>query len=398
MKILYISSTMNGIHSKSIYSDLVSTFRDHGHEVFVMYAREKRTKLPTETYVVENINYLGIKTGNITKNKNFLEKGISTLMIDYQFLSMFKKHWGNIEFDLVLFSTPPITMEKTLKYIRRNNDDALFYLMLKDIFPQNAIDLEIMREKSLITKYFKHKEKILYKIFDIIGVMSNANKEFIARYHPEHKNKIEVFPNTFQPRTLDYEVKRSEFGIPEDKVCLFYGGNLGKPQGIDFLIETLKEVICDDDLFFVIAGTGAEEYKITQFISSYKPKNVLYLGQLANEDFHNLMTVIDIGLIYLDYRFTIPNYPQRILAYMEAGKPVVCATDTVTDIGIDARNNNYGFAVLSNDSKSWKQSIDLLVSDEKLRKKMGINAREYFLENFVSEISYNKIMRHFQED
>jgi len=37
-------------------------------------------------------------------------------------------------------------------------------------------------------------------------------------------------------------------------------------------------------------------------------------------------------MIFLDYRFQIPNFPSRLLSYMAAGMPVIVATDPNTDM------------------------------------------------------------------
>ena len=51
------------------------------------------------------------------------------------------------------------------------------------------------------------------------------------------------------------------------------------------------------------------------------------------EEYDNLVQICDVGLIFLNARFTIPNFPSRLLSYTEIGKPVLAATDENTDIG-----------------------------------------------------------------
>lgn len=77
-----------------------------------------------------------------------IEKGISTLMIEGQFLRAIKKHFNDVTFDLVIYSTPPITFEKVILFIKER-DLANSYLLLKDIFPQNALDLNMFSKKVL---------------------------------------------------------------------------------------------------------------------------------------------------------------------------------------------------------------------------------------------------------
>lgn len=392
MKVLYISSTMAGIHTKSIYSDLLNEFNQNGHEVHVMYAREKRFNLDTEVYSKNGIEYLGIKTGDITKNTNFISKGISTLAMDPTFNHAYKKYWLNKSFDLVLFSTPPITMLKTLKFLRKKNEDALFYLMLKDIFPQNAIDIELISKNGLISKYFKYQETEFYNFFDRIGTMSPMNKSYLLNLKPYLKDKVEVLPNAIAlDQDKDYGT-REEFGLPNDKVLLFYGGNLGLPQGLDFLVECIESLRYHPNCAFVIAGSGGNQDILLNYMQNNDLNNVFFLGQIESKKFRKLSSVCDIGLIYLDYRFTIPNFPQRILSYMEASLPVICATDPNTDIGTIAESNNYGFSIVSNDVKSWNYKAKQLIASAELRKKMGENGYNFLLNNYTSKHAYEIIV------
>ena len=81
MNILYLSSTHTGMHSHSIYYDLLQQFVANGDTVFVVYAREKRLMKKTAFYENGGIHYLGVKTGNISKNTNYIDKGIATCAI-----------------------------------------------------------------------------------------------------------------------------------------------------------------------------------------------------------------------------------------------------------------------------------------------------------------------------
>src|SRR5699024_8531098 len=133
---------------------------------------------------------------NITKT-SFLEKGISTLLLEYQYIKAIKKYLYLESFDLILYSTPPITFNSVIKYIKKR-DNALSYLLLKDIFPQNEVDLGLFKKHSIINMYFRYKEKQLYRNSDAIGCMSKANVNYIIKNNKIKKEKIEVNPNSVQ--------------------------------------------------------------------------------------------------------------------------------------------------------------------------------------------------------
>ena len=87
-------------------------------------------------------------------------------MLETQYISAIKKYFSNIKFDLILYSTPPVTLVRPIKFIKKR-DNAKTYLLLKDIFPQNAVDMGILGRKGikgLLYKYFRKKEKMLYAL------------------------------------------------------------------------------------------------------------------------------------------------------------------------------------------------------------------------------------------
>ena len=87
-----------------------------------------------------------------------------------------KKYLSDVKIDLVLYPTPPITFANTIAYIKKR-DGAYAYLMLKDIFPAGAVDLGALKKtglKGVIYRYFRKKEKYLYRISDKIGCMSRG--------------------------------------------------------------------------------------------------------------------------------------------------------------------------------------------------------------------------------
>src|SRR5690606_16681094 len=134
---------------------------------------ERKKGIKTNLKMTEGITRLQVKTFNIVKT-NSLEKGIGILAIEYQFLNAIKKYLKETAFDLVVYSTPPITLVKVIEYLKRR-DSSYSYLLLKDIFPQNAVDMKFLKRGSLLHSYFEKKEEKLYEVSDFIGCMSPAN-------------------------------------------------------------------------------------------------------------------------------------------------------------------------------------------------------------------------------
>ena len=133
-----------------------------------------------------------------------------------------------------------------------------------------------------------------------------------------------------------------------DKKVFVYGGNLGKPQGIPFLIECLKKCKNVDDAFFLIVGDGTEYSVLENYVETEKPQNVKLMKRLPKDDYDTMVGACDVGLLFLDHRFTIPNFPSRLLSYMQAKLPVLAATDPNTDIGKVIMDGGFGWWCESN--------------------------------------------------
>lgn len=384
---------------RGIYNDLLKKFRDEGHNVHAVTPRERRFNQATELEVDVGIKLLRVKVGNITKT-NYVEKGISTLLIENQYIKAIKENFSDIKFDLVLYATPPITFTNVVKFIKKR-DEAKSYLLLKDIFPQNAVDLDIMHKSGVLYRFFKKKEKSLLKISDYIGTMSEANSQFIIKDNPElDTTKVEVCPNTITPKILKLsneqkERIRKKYSIPKDKKVLVYGGNLGKPQGIDYLIKCIEDAKKLDDIFFLIVGDGTEYSKLEKYRKNSKSENFLLIKQLPRDEYERLIYACDVGLIFLDKRFTIPNFPSRLLSYMEAEMPVLAATDKNTDIGKTIEKGQFGYYCISEKPNDFTEIIKKLIYNSDVDS-MGRNARLYLEEKFTSTHAYETIIKHMK--
>ena len=194
-------SNIQGLGNHGIYSDLIRKFRDEGHQVTIVTPRERRFGEQTSLKEVDGVQILGVRTLNLQKT-NAIEKGIGQVMVERLFKQAIKKHLGSLKADLILYSTPPITFPKVIQYLKKSNPQAKTYLLLKDIFPQNAVDLGMMSKsgvKGALYRFFRKKEKKLYALSDHIGCMSPANVQYILKHNPEiATDRVEVAPNSYE--------------------------------------------------------------------------------------------------------------------------------------------------------------------------------------------------------
>ena len=223
---------------------------------------------------------------------------------------------------------------------------------------------------------------------------------YILKHNPESApERVEVAPNSYEvqePIMITREHRnsvRQKYNLPIDRPILVYGGNLGKPQGIAFLIDCLDVNASRQDCYFVVVGNGTEYGKMETWYKKKTPQSVSLFASLPKEDYDQLVRACDVGLIFLDFRFTIPNYPSRLLPYLMEKKPVLVATDPNCDMGSIAESNGYGFWCPSNDVAAFTKTVDRLLQSD--LHTMGEAGYQFYLDNYTVEHTYSQIMKHF---
>ena len=399
MNILFLTlGKIDDLEKHTIYCDLLREFIKNGHSVSTLSPGNKKQERISYGGIECSLAYVDLDT--VRGGKNLIKKGISTIRTGSLFIRGINQFYSNVKFDLVIYTTPPITFVSAVNYVKKR-DGAKTYLLLKDIFPQNAVDIGIMSKtgiKGILYKYFRNQEKKLYRISDRIGCMSQANVDYVIRHNPEvDPTIVEVCPNSVEIIDMSVDARlrkqiREKYGIPFDKKIFIYGGNLGKPQGIPFLIECLKNCQDVEDAYFVIVGNGTEYSTLENFLEIENPKNVKLLKLLPKEDYDALVGACDVGLIFLDHRFTIPNFPSRLLAYMQAKVPVLAVTDPNTDIGKVIVDGGFGWWCESNDTEAFENVIkQIMISDFSIAREKEY---QYLIDHYSTNKAYKIIMKH----
>lgn len=406
MNILFLTLVeFDRLSEQNLYTDLLREFVNHGHFVYAISPIERREG--KRTYLSQNdrnAKVLRLRIGN-TQKTNMVEKGISTVTLEQLFIHAIKKYTAQIRFDLVLYSTPPITFCNAVRFVKKR-DGAKTYLLLKDIFPQNSVDLGMLGKtgiRGMLYRMFRRKERTLYRISDYIGCMSPANARYVKRHNFfSEQQVVEVNPNCIRPsangRIPEEERRRlrRRYRIPEERIAFLYGGNLGRPQDVAYIVRCLRACASDPRICFVIAGAGTERHLLREYIKSEHPKHVRLLPQLERNAYEQVVRCCDVGLIFLDHRFTIPNFPSRLLSYLDAGLPVLAATDRHTDIRQVIRSGEFGCWCESTGTKDFIQCVETFL-DAKTRLQQGRNARKYLEQHYTAKHGYEVIMRHFAE-
>ncbi len=398
MNILFLTmSNFESIYEHSLYPDLIRCFSNMENRITVLLPQEKKKGKPTELIQEGNIKVIKVCTGNLF-DVGLKTKLLSRAMLCHQYEDALSSFCKEEQYDLVLSTTPPTIMYPLINKIKKR-DGAYSYLMLKDIFPQNAVDLGMIRKNGIIHRFLRIFERNLYKSADTIGCMSPANIKYLLKQDPWiRRENVTLCPNAIEissKKTIEKEAIRNKYGIPVDKTVFIYGGGIGKPQGIGFFEQCIKCINNSVNYIFVVVGTGPYIEELRRLSQIYK-ELLIVIPWLPIDDFADVVAASDVGLILLDHRFTIPNFPSRLLAYLNASLPVAAATDSNCDVGIIAEINGFGHWCISEKTEDFIRLIEQF-ENENDRREMGENARRFLEKNYDVKLVAESIIDRVKE-
>jgi glycosyltransferase involved in cell wall biosynthesis len=389
MKVLFLMIAYPDVsESSNMYTDLVEEFVLNHHQVFVVAP----CKPDEDTHLAREgiTQVLRVKTLKLF-NVNLMAKGLANLLLPFQFGRALQRFLNISDIDLIVVPTPPITFLGVVKAVKAKSK-AKTYLILRDIFPQNAADLGLIKSRVLFN-YFRSKEKLLYRASDYIGCMSPGNIEYVKTHNPEVEvEKLCLLPNW--QRVLPIEENgqvKQKYGLG-DKFVVIFGGNLGEPQQVENIAELAECYRDEEKVVFLVMGKGTRKQRLLELVAEKQLSNILIKDTVLRQDYQALVQTADVGLISLNKNFTIPNIPSKTLSYFNAKIPIFALLDANTDYGKMLTEIGAGLWCLAGQKEKYRPTLDTLYKNGDIRKKMGQNGYNYLLNHLTPELTYKKII------
>ncbi|MEG2587491.1 MAG: glycosyltransferase family 4 protein [Cetobacterium sp.] len=358
-----------------------------------------------KTYLrkIDNVEVFKINVGDYYSPKvTKIDKGLTMLKLPYIFIYNIKKYLGKNNYDLVITSTPMLNNPLLMKKLKLLYNSKVL-LIIWDIFPQNAVDLKIIKNKFLINIFSKKYNKAI-DLADYISCMSQGNKEYLEEKYPKVLNKFFILKNWAQiKQKLEFnkDEVRQKYGYEKDDFICIFGGNMGKPQKLENILELAKKSLNNKNIKFLFVGKGTERNLLENRVENEKIINTKFLDYIPREDYELVTAACDVGLVSLDERFTVPNFPSKTTDYFKLELPILASLDScsATDYGNFLQNEvKAGLFALANDTEYlYKQLLKLKDNDE-LRKQLGKNGRKYYEEELGVDKAYQTIMNQINRD
>jgi O26-antigen biosynthesis N-acetyl-L-fucosamine transferase len=297
--------------------------------------------------------------------------------------------------DLIVFYSPTIFLGALVRRLK-GLWGCPAYLILRDIFPQWAVDTGILR-KGIIWKYFRMKEIQQYEAANLIAVESPANLEYFDRHFARRRYRVEVLYNwtSMDSRDLPKTGYRHSLNL-QDKVIFLYGGNIGVVQDLDNFIRLAERLSMHPQAHFLLVGEGSEIMRLNNVIASRNLSNIQILPAMPEQEYMGLLTEADVGLISLDRKLKTHNTTGKMLGYMFCNKPILASVNQGNDLFKILGENRAGFCLRNGDDDGLTDAALRLANDAELRRALGANARNLLGRLFSSRAAVQQILSHFE--
>ncbi|MCB8566025.1 glycosyltransferase family 4 protein [Fusobacterium ulcerans] len=383
--------------------ELSDEFSRNGNNITVVTILEKKFKRETEYKIENGYEVLRVKTGNYFNVGNKIEKGITTLTMIPKLKRGILKYLGDKKYDLIITHTPFLSDASLINPLKRYFKCPA-HLILWDIFPQNAKDIGMMKN-NIIFNFFKQKEKKMFLAYDQIWCMSNGNIKYLQeKYEYLDKDKIKLLKNWayIKPKLeITKEEIRKKYGYSEEDFLAIFGGNMGKPQKLENILSLAEKCLELPEVKFIFAGNGSERERLKKIAMDKKLKNIRFIDQLPREDYEKFTSACNIGLVSLDERFTVPNFPSKTTDYFKLSLPILASLDkcSAADYGKFLEKEVRGgiFAEAGNVEDLYEKFLTLYNSKD-LRKQLGNNGRGYYEEHLGVDKAYKVIINSIKEN
>jgi glycosyltransferase involved in cell wall biosynthesis len=276
--------------------------------------------------------------------------------------------------DLIVWYSPPIFFGPLISALRRASG-ARTYLILRDIFPEWAVDLGIIK-RGPVYFLFKAVAAFQYAVADGIGVQTESNLAYLPRWTRSARRRIEVLHNWLTTTAnvgCSIQLARTSLA---GRTIFVYIGNMGVAQGLEIFMELIQSLGHRGDIGFVFVGRGSEFSKLEAERASRSLNNVLFFDEIDPSEIPGLLEQCQVGMVALHPDHKTHNIPGKFVSYVQYGLPVLARVNAGTDLEKLIEEKGVGKVYSGNSDTELKRLAEELADNHDLRRSMSERGRE----------------------
>src|SRR3954468_16652487 len=309
--------------------DLAREFVAQRHRPVVMVP-DDRLRQGWSLETVDGVEILRLRARPI-RDIGYLRRTFNEFWLPWAMLRGLRKSPLKAErWDAVVWYSPSIFFGPLVAALKRASK-CRSYLILRDIFPEWAVDLGLL-ERGFAYRIFKRVERQQHEAADVIGIQAPSNRKYLSQLEDNPGTKIELLWNWLAP-TEDVGCSIDLATTPlAGRTIFVYAGNMGVAQGVDVLLDLATRLRDRADIGFLFVGRGSEVARLGAAADERGLTNVLFHDEIDPVEIPGLLAQCHIGLLALDPRHKTHNVPGKFLAYLQGGLPVLARINANNDL------------------------------------------------------------------
>ena len=204
--------------------DLSQEFVRQGHEVTVMVPSQDIDS-PFAIEMLAGVQVLRLAALR-TKDTGHVRRTLGEMLLSFLMLRGYRKSpLRQVKWDAVIWYSPTIFLGPLAAALKRASA-CPGYLILRDIFPEWAVDMGLLR-KGLVYRFFKLVERYQYSVANVIGVQSPSGLPYMQAWSQQPGRRLEVLQNWLAPAAnVGCSVSIAESSLAGRKIFVYAGNTV----------------------------------------------------------------------------------------------------------------------------------------------------------------------------
>lgn len=391
MRIALISTDYPPLRSSAAVQlrDLARELVLQGHEPVVMVPAEGLDH-PWATEIVDGVQVLRIAAVR-TRDMGYVRRTIGEMLLPFAMMYGIRKSpFRSAKWGAVIWYSPSIFFGPLVAALK-SSSNCRSYLILRDLFPEWAVDLGLLR-RGLAYHFFRLVARYQYSVADTIGVQSPSNLAYLAYWTKKPGRRLEVLQNWLSVApNVGSSISVAATSLA-GRTIFVYIGNMGVAQGMDILIDLAESFKNRLDIGFLFVGRGSDVPRLRASAAERSLDNILFHDEVDSREMEGLLAQCHIGLVALDPRHKTHNVPGKFLTYMQAGLPVLARINAGADLAHLIEKEAVGRVYVGESLEALRQIAEALVDDLAGRKQMSARGRALGQRMFSPTVAVKQIV------
>jgi colanic acid biosynthesis glycosyl transferase WcaI len=288
--------------------------------------------------------------------------------------------------DVIFVMSPPLTIGLTAFVLGKLKGVPYCY-NVQDIWPEAAVRLGMLKGERTI-RFWERVEKFIYHHARRIFAISDEFSENLQDKGVP-ATQIEVIPNFVDTDFIRPLPRRNAFAAKHglnDKFVVLYAGNVGLSQGLEVVLDAAELLRGQPDVLFQIVGAGSSKAELMAEAERRQLPNVRFLPLQAEADVPELYASCDVALIPLRRGLAQNSVPCKTYSIMSSARPYIASVDEGSNVWKLTERVDCGVCIPPEDAPALAEAVLQLRSNEKRRRLMGLNGRDYVELHFARDV------------